>query len=232
MQMFRSYLFVAWLFLFTIVVGLIGLPFLLKREWSIAYSSFWARGLLGGLNVLCGIKDEVHGLEHLPKGGAIIAAKHQSMWETLRLQALLPRASFVLKEELKHWPIFSWYCRANGFIFVDREAGAKALRNMTIQAKERAAEGAQIVIFPEGTRSLPGERNPYQPGVAALAKALGVPTTPVSHNSGEHWVQPGPLKIPGTISMELHPPILDASNRKAYLRAVEQSIEETEGLST
>lgn len=225
MQTFRSYLFIIWMFSFSIVAGLVCMPCLLKREWAIGFSAFWARGVLAGLNVLCGVRDEIHGSENIPSEGCIIAAKHQSMWETLRLQTLLPRPSFVLKKELAQWPIFSWYCRASGFIFIDREAGAKTLRDMTNQARERLAEGAQIIIFPEGTRSAPGERLPYQPGVAALAKALGAPTVPVSHNSGEHWTQPGPQKTPGVIELTFHPAITDASNRKLYLKAVETAIE-------
>ena len=225
MQIFRSYLFLLWMFSFSVAFGILALPCLLRREWSLAASSLWARGILGGLTVLCGIDDRIMGLENAPQGAAIIASKHQSMWETLRLQALLPRPSFVLKKELKQWPIFSWYCRANGFIFVDRDAGAKALRDMTTQAKDRLSEGAQIVIFPEGTRSRPGERLPYQPGVAALAKSLGIPTVPVSHDSGRYWVQPGALKTPGTITLTLHPAIPEASHRKTYLRALEGAIE-------
>ncbi|GGY45095.1 lysophospholipid acyltransferase family protein [Parvularcula lutaonensis] len=225
MTRLRSILFVLLMFLFAIVTGLVAWPALFKREWSLAVSKFWTRGTLWLLKVLCGIRDEVRGMEHLPTGPAIIAAKHQSMWETLKLTTILPRPCFVLKKELKGWPIFSWFAIANGFIFIDREAGAKSLRDMTNQAKERLAEGAQIVIFPEGTRSAPGERLPYQPGVAALAKALDVPTVPVSHNSGEYWLQPGPIKKPGTIIMTIHPPITDVSNRKQFLRAVEAAIE-------
>ncbi|MCQ8185854.1 lysophospholipid acyltransferase family protein [Parvularcula maris] len=225
MQKALSILFIVYLFVFSILVGIICSPALLKRDWSIAVSKFWAGGLLGGLNVLCGVKDEVRGAEHLPEGPALVAAKHQSMWETLKLMVILPRPSFVLKKELEHWPIFSWFCKGNGFIFIDRASGASAMRDMTAKSRARLAEGHQIVIFPEGTRSLPGKRVPYQPGVAMLAKTLKVVTVPISHNSGEHWVQPGPLKLPGTITMTVHPPISSIADRKAYLRAVEDAIE-------
>lgn len=223
--MIRSVIFLVYMFAVSIFFGLIALPALAKREWSIAFSKVWARSVLGGLTVLCGVRDRIIGMENVPEGPAIVAAKHQSMWETLRLMALLPRASFVLKKELSEWPIFSWFCRANGFIFIDREAGARSLRDMTNQARDRLAEGAQIVIFPEGTRSKPGERLPYQPGVAAMAKALGVPTIPVGHDSGRFWVQPGPLKVPGTITMTILPAITDASNRKVYLESLERMVE-------
>lgn len=224
-MMIRSVIFLIYLFAISVFLGLIALPVLAKRQWSIAFSKFWARTVLGGLAVLCGIKDRVVGEENLPSGPALVAAKHQSMWETLRLTVLLEQPSFVLKKELEHWPIFSWYCRANGFIFIDREAGVSSLRDMTNQARARMAEGAQVVIFPEGTRSRPGERLPYQPGVAALARALGVPTIPIRHDSGRFWKQPGPMKEPGTVTLTILPPITDASDRKAYLKMLEQQIE-------
>ncbi|MEM1380439.1 MAG: lysophospholipid acyltransferase family protein [Pseudomonadota bacterium] len=223
--MIRSVIFLAYMFTVSIILGLIAFPALLKREWSIAFSKLWARTVLAGLTVLCGIRDRVIGAEHIPNGPALIAAKHQSMWETLRLTILLPRPSFVLKKELKHWPIFSWYCRANGFIFIDRDAGVRSLRDMTNQARSRLDEGAQIVIFPEGTRSKPGERLPYQPGVAALAKSLGVPTIPIAHDSGRYWKQPGPDKAPGTIILQVFEPMTDFSNRKTFLRDLEATIE-------
>jgi 1-acyl-sn-glycerol-3-phosphate acyltransferase len=225
MQTFRSYLFLVFLFVFSLLIGVFAAPSLLKREWSLAVSRFWATTILGALRILCGVRDEVVGLEHLPEGPTLIAAKHQSMWETLKLTSILPRPSFVLKKELEHWPVFSWFCRANGFIFIDRSAGARAMRDMSNKAKAMLAEGAQVVIFPEGTRSLPGKRIPYQPGVAMLARTLQVPTVPVSHNSGEHWLQPGPKKAPGTITMTIHPAIEAVADRKAYLRAVEEAIE-------
>ena len=225
MNALRSLLFLASMMLSAIIIGLLALPALLKREWSIGISKIWAQTCLGALHLFCGIKDQVEGGEHIPQGAALIACKHQSMWETLKLTVLLPRPCFVLKKELKHWPFFSWFARRDGFIFIDREAGASALREMTEQAKARAAEGAQIIIFPEGTRVKPGEGVPFQPGVAALAKALGIPTIPVTHDSGAFWIQPGPEKRAGTVTMTFMPAIQAPKDRKAYLRHLKETID-------
>ena len=225
MAKLRSILFLVSMMLSALIIGIVALPALLRREWSIAVSKLWCRTCLLSLHVFCGIDDRIQGQEHLPKGAAIIAAKHQSMWETLRLTTLLPRPSFVLKKELKHWPIFSWFARRNGFIFIDREAGSSALRDMTQAAKTMAAEGAQIIIFPEGTRVKPGEEAPFQPGVAALAKALSLPTIPVTHNSGAYWIQPGPEKKPGTVDMTILPALPAPRDRKAYLMQLKDAID-------
>ncbi|MEM0930323.1 MAG: lysophospholipid acyltransferase family protein [Pseudomonadota bacterium] len=225
MTKLRSILFLVSMMLSALIIGIVTLPALLRRDWSLAISKLWCRTCLFSLKVLCGIDDRVHGTEHLPSGAAIIASRHQSMWETLRLTTLLPRPSFVLKKELKHWPIFSWFARRNGFIFIDRDAGASALRDMTNAAKRMASEGAQIIIFPEGTRVRPGEDAAFQPGVAALAKALQVPTVPVSHDSGRYWIQPGPDKKPGTVEMTVLPAIPAPHDRKAYLSDLQAAID-------
>ncbi|MEO1657351.1 MAG: lysophospholipid acyltransferase family protein [Pseudomonadota bacterium] len=224
MTKLRSILFVASMMLSALIIGIVALPALLRRDWSLAISKFWCRTCLVSLKMLCGIDDQVHGSEHLPQGAAIIAAKHQSMWETLRLTTLLPQPSFVLKKELKHWPIFSWFARRNGFIFIDREAGASALRDMTNAAKAMAAEGAQIIIFPEGTRVQPDHDAEFQPGVAALAKALKVPTVPITHDSGKYWIQPGPEKRPGTVEMTVLPALPAPRDRKTYLADLQAAI--------
>ncbi len=227
MTQLRSILFLASMMLSALIIGIIALPALLRRDWSLAISKLWCRTCLLSLKVLCGIDDRIEGAEHLPTGAAIIAAKHQSMWETLRLTTLLPRPSFVLKKELKIWPVFSWFAMRNGFIFVDREAGASALRDMTNAAKAMAAEGAQIIIFPEGTRVKPGEEAEFQPGVAALAKALKVKTVPITHDSGRYWIQPGPVKEPGTVHMKVLPALAAPRDRKSYLSSLQAAIDGT-----
>ncbi|MEE4212350.1 MAG: lysophospholipid acyltransferase family protein [Parvularcula sp.] len=227
--MLRSFLFLSTMFVAAIFFGIFGAPALLKREWSLAVSKMWARISLGALKLFCGIDDRIEGEDNLPPGAAIIAAKHQSMWETLRLTVLLPRPSFVLKKELERWPVFSWFCRANGFIFVDRKGGATALRDMIAKARVETARGSQIVIFPEGTRVPPGERVPLQPGIAALSRALSLPVVPVTHDSGAHWVQPGPIKVPGTITMRIFPPLGEGLDRKRIMSALEHALSETPG---
>ena len=123
---------------------------------------------------------EVRGTDHLAVAPAILAAKHQSMFETIALSAIVPRACFVLKKELRKIPVFGLWCARCGFIFVDRKAGATALRDMLAQAKQKLTDGvSHIIIFPEGTRTEPGTTAPYQPGVAALSKSLSPSYHPI-----------------------------------------------------
>jgi 1-acyl-sn-glycerol-3-phosphate acyltransferase len=96
---------------------------------------------------------------------------------------------------------------------------------MLKQAKEAAAAGKSIVIFPEGTRSAPGAKLPYHPGIAALYAGLDLPVVPVALNSGLYWGRRAWIKRPGTITLEVLDPIPPGLDRKLFMRRLEESIE-------
>ncbi|MEM9421723.1 MAG: lysophospholipid acyltransferase family protein [Pseudomonadota bacterium] len=224
--MIRSWGFTLFMYAFAVCIGLLGWVTLFNRRWSMAVCTFWCRGTLWALKTLCGVTASVSGEENLPDGPAIIAGKHQAMWETVFFCAYFEGPSFVLKKQLKSIPVFGWWCARAGFIYIDRDGGAKALRQMVDDSKAALANGAtHIIIFPEGTRTGVGQKAPYQPGIAALAKTLKLPVVPAAHNSGCHWQHPGPLKVPGTIYLEFLP-ALDPSLPRAKLMAqLEETVE-------
>jgi 1-acyl-sn-glycerol-3-phosphate acyltransferase len=204
----------------------VGLPLLLGPRIGIYYlGRVWAHPILAALRLLCGLRHEVRGRENLPTGAVLIAAKHQSAWDTIIFSILLWDHSFVLKRELLWVPLFGLYLARAGLIAVDRQGGSKALRKMVAAAKAVAAAGRPIVIFPEGTRVAPDQQRPYQPGVAALYSQLGVPVVPVALNSGLFWRRRSFWKRPGTITLEFLPPIAPGLPRKVFLARLEQAIE-------
>ena len=193
------------------------------------YVRGWARLVLGALRVICGIRVEVTGLGNLPPGPAIIAAKHQSAFDTVVWLTLLPPGrdpAYVLKQELARIPLWGRLAARCGHIAVDRAAGASALRSLVRAAQGAVAAGRPVVIFPEGTRTAPGERVPYQPGVAALATATGVPVVPVATDSGLHWGRRAFQKRPGTIHVAILPPLPGGLPRAALMAALETAIED------
>lgn len=147
-----------------------------------------------------GIETRVVG--EVPPGPALIAVKHQSMFETIEMVRVARCPVIVLKRELADLPLFGWMTRRWGVIPVDREAGAKALRTMLEKGREAVASGRPIVIYPEGTRVRPGEQPPLRPGFAGLYRALGLPVVPVAVNSGRLWGR-GLRKTPGTITVQV-----------------------------
>lgn len=222
----RFILFMAHLIICAVIIGALGLPTLLRRGWAMKLSKLWCVVLDAGLFIWGGIKRDVRGLDKLPAGPAIIAAKHQSMWETIALMRLLPVPTFVLKQELMRIPIIGWWFRADGFIAVDRNAGPRALKQMVSDAQASLAQGTtHIIIFPEGTRVPVGETGRYQPGIAALAQALGLPIVPVAHNSGLHWQHHNRALQPGTVALEFLNPLPQDLPRRKVVAALEQIIE-------
>ena len=221
----RSYVFVAYVVFSAALVGLFCLPALVSRDATIAAGQAWTRSVLTVLRLTCGVGYEVRRAERLPSGAGLIAAKHSTEWETIALASVLPRPCFVLKKELARVPLMGWYARRAGFVFVDRADGARALRSMTRQAERAACEGAQVVIFPEGTRAPVGTSGRYHPGVAALAGALGLPVVPVAHDAGVHWGGFAGPHRPGTITVDVLEPLSAGLPRKELMTRLQSAIE-------
>ncbi|MBW4021708.1 MAG: 1-acyl-sn-glycerol-3-phosphate acyltransferase [Proteobacteria bacterium] len=181
----------------------------------------WARFVIHALRIICGIRVRVSGLEHVPaSGAALIASVHQSAFDTA-VWMLLPRPAYVLKRELVKVPFFGACMRPGGMIVVDRQAGARAIRDLMRDGREARADGRQVVIFPQGTRARPGEPHVIQPGVAALAAAMAVPVIPVATNSGEHWGRNSFLKHPGVIRIAIGAPLAADLPRAHLVEALE-----------
>lgn len=215
MTWLRSALFNAFFFSISGILCVLGTFLRLARpQATILVPMVWARIVLAGLRLMCGIRLELQGREYLPRGGAaLIASQHQSTFDTLIWLTLLPRCCYVLKSELRRIPLFGAMIAPAGMIVVDRKAGAAALRHLMREAERAAREQRQIVIFPEGTRGEPGRVLPLQPGVAAMAARTRLPVIPVVTNSGLRWGRRAFRKRPGTIHVRLLPPIASTGDR-------------------
>ena len=226
MTLLRSLVFTLWLYL-SMPLFAIGLSptLLMPHRYAMGVVKAWARTVLFGLRWIAGVKVEVTGLAHLPSGAALVASKHQGMLDVVALLAILPDACFVLKKELMPLPFFGWFAWKTKMIAVDRAAHAKALKDMVRQTRARLAEGRQILIFPEGTRTTPGEPADYKPGVAAIYRDVDAPCWPVATNSGVHWPAHGFKRYPGTVVFEFLPPIPAGLKRAAFMAELESRIE-------
>ncbi|WP_137127021.1 1-acyl-sn-glycerol-3-phosphate acyltransferase [Roseomonas sp. HF4] len=210
----------------TALTVVLGLPLLAAPpRVVIVYIRGWARLMLALLRLICGIRVEVTGLGHVPPGGAIIAAKHQSAFDTVVWLTLLPDPVYVMKKELLSIPVWGWFARRCGQVPVDRDAGASALRGMVRAAGAALAAGRPVVIFPEGTRSAPAQRLPYQPGVAALAGATGAPVVPAATDSGLAWGRRAFQKRAGVIHVSILPPLPPGLRRAPFMALLEETIE-------
>ncbi|WP_270938744.1 lysophospholipid acyltransferase family protein [Falsiroseomonas oryzae] len=226
MTVLRSLLFNIGFFGLTVLLGLVALPLLAAPpRWVRGVLRLWARLVVGWLRLTCGVRVELRGMEHIPPGAVVLAAKHQSAFDTIVWLALLPDAAYVLKQELLSIPLYGWHARKAGMIPVDRDGGGAALRAMLRAAKAALEEGRQVVIFPEGTRTAPGSRVPYQPGVVAIAGATDAPVIPVATDSGRVWGRRAFRKRAGVIRISVLPALPPGLPRARLLGALEEAIE-------
>jgi 1-acyl-sn-glycerol-3-phosphate acyltransferase len=197
--------------------------FPLPHSWRYRWVQSWCRFNLWWLKVSCSLDYRIEGLDHLPADRPLIVmSKHQSTWETIALQSFLPPVVFVLKRELLWIPFFGWGLAAMRSIAIDRGSGRRAVEQLVEQGRKRLDDGIGVVVFPEGTRTAPGQRRRYKLGGAVLASETGYPVLPVAHNSGEFWPRHSWFKWPGTIQLVIGP-VIESGGRSA-----EQILQQTE----
>jgi len=222
----RSLLFNAAFYLVLIVYLVAAIPTLLMPRWGIIrFVQHWGRVNLALLRALCGITVEWRGLEKIPAGAVLVAAKHQSLWETFALLTVFPDWTYILKRELMWLPFWGWYARHAGMIPVDRGGGKPALIVMAARVRGALAEGRQVIVFPEGTRRPPGAEPKYKFGIAHLYAECGAPCVPIALNSGLFWPRRRFLRYPGKITVEVLDPIAPGLTVEEFFPRLQQAIE-------
>lgn len=185
----------------------------------------WVRGVMVLARTIAGIRAVTLGRENLPTGACIVAAQHQSSYETYRLFLELDEPVFILKRELMFIPIVGWFISRIGLIGIDRGAGAGAMRKVLRGAQAALDAGRQVIIFPEGTRTESGVVRPYRPGVAALYAHCDAPIIPMALNSGYFWGKTRILKRPGTIIFRFLPPLAPGQGKNSMLADLRERID-------
>jgi 1-acyl-sn-glycerol-3-phosphate acyltransferase len=222
----RSVLFNVAFFTTTAIFLIAGLPVLAAgRTGVFRLARAWSRTSLWLLDKICGAKVEFRGIERIPPGPVLLAAKHQSALETFALVHHIPDFSFILKRELLRLPLFGWYLRRAEQIAIDRTSGRAALDEVVMRAKALLAEGRSVFIFPEGTRRAVGAPPSYKMGVAHIYDATGATCLPVALNTGICWPRRSFVKRPGLIVIEYLEPIPPGLSRKEFASKLQDVIE-------
>ena len=228
MLLLRSLIF-ALVFYFSTAVFVVGGSFLLlgPRRWAMAGLKAHAIVSLWLLRWIVGTRMEVRGREKLPPPPYLVASKHQSAWDTFALIPIFSDPAMVMKWELSLIPFYGWFSRKFEHVFVRRDRGPSALRDLIHDAKDRAAASREVVIFPEGTRKSPGAEPDYKSGAVALYEGLGLPCVPVALNSGLYWPRRKLLRYPGTIVVEILDPLPPGLPRREFKHLLQDRIEAT-----
>lgn len=229
MSHIRSFLFKGIFYFWSFLCCLVALPLLYlpycQPKWLIGIQTVWSRSILILLRVIMGLKIDIQGRENIPLGGALIAAKHQSSFDTFVMHSIIHAPAFIMKKELLKIPLYGRFCEKTGMIPIDRDGGSKSMRALLKRTKEEIGEQRPVIIFPEGSRSVPGSHLPYQPGIYGIYKFLKMPVVPLALNSGVYWPKNGSLQAGGTIVLKFLSPILPGKEKEEFLTELENSIE-------
>lgn len=228
MIFFRSCLFNITFYGWTLGCGIVFLPTLLLPSSVVSkVAQFWLSGVIYLCEHVLNLHFKIKGRIDLLKTGSIFAVKHQSAWETFIFYLLLADPAVVLKRDLLWIPFFGWYLRKVNVIPLSRSKnkGSRDLKHLLKKAKDASAQKRQILIFPEGTRSSPGQKGTYKTGVASLYLHLNIPVVPIAHNAGLFWPRRGFLKYPGQITLEILEPIAPGLTRHDFMNLLEDRIE-------
>ena len=220
----RSLVFDALLYALMAVMGVLCAPLAI---WSVD-GAYWVvktycRLAFAMLRGICGLRVEIRG--PVPTGEVIVCAKHQSFLDIMMLAHALPRPKFVMKKELRWAPILGLYALRIGSTPVARGARSKAMQDMVAHAGQRAREPRQLVIYPQGTRVMPGARRPFKIGAGVLYERLGDPCVPAATNTGVFWARRSPYRRPGTAVVEFFEPIEPGLPVPAFMARIEAVIE-------
>jgi 1-acyl-sn-glycerol-3-phosphate acyltransferase len=225
MLLLRSLAFNLSFYVATALIAILGLPAFVTRKGVIRVAQFWGRTVVFLLRVVGGTRVEFRGLENIPEGPLLVAAKHQSALETLALTIPFDDFGYVLKRELMWVPVVGWYFARGGMVPIDRSKGTRAMAAMNKAAAQAIRDGRQLIIFPEGTRRPAGAPPAYKQGASHLYTALNVPCLPVALNTGLYWRRRGFRRMPGTTVIEFLPVIPPGLTRAAFLAEVQTRIE-------
>lgn len=222
----RSALFNIAFYLNLIVLMILGSPMMLRGRHGVFFMArLWATTSLWLLDKICGLRVEFRGVENIPGGGYILAAKHQSFLETFAMLEHTPDFAIILKKQLVYIPFFGLYLMAAQQIGIDRSRGRNALAQIVKQAGSVLRAGRQVYIYPEGTRRPPGAPPAYKFGVAALYAETGAPCVPVALNTGLYWGRRGFARRPGVAVIEFLPPIAPGLARQEFAERLQTDIE-------
>jgi 1-acyl-sn-glycerol-3-phosphate acyltransferase len=224
MQLVRSLIFNASIYVMMLVLAIAYFPFALASpEWARRACHAWCRYVRWAAKWIIGLHTEVRGTP--PQGEVMVAAKHQSFLDIVLIYGAIPRGKFIMKRELMYAPLLGQYALRIGCVPVNRGKRGAAIARMMADVQKGRQDPGQLVIYPQGTRVAPGDKKPYKVGTGALYQQMGQPCVPVATNVGYFWPKRGFLRLPGMAVVEFLDPIEPGLDIKDFMARLEHEVE-------
>ena len=186
----------------------------------------YTQTMLWCMRMIAGVQVTVRGLNRLPDGPCIIAAKHQSWGDGFCLFSQMDDLAFVTGDHLEKIPLLGGILRKLGAVIVNNCGGvaarARLLDNELLAARD---EGRRILIYPEGHLAPVGRKYRYKRGVYHMYAAYGQPVAPVATNLGLYWPQASWDLKPGEAVLEVLDPIEPGLKKDEFMDRLERMIE-------
>ena len=225
--MIRNFLFSIFFFSGIILVCIIFLPTLFLPQNIVIFGG----KIMGHWSAIClrfflSTKIIIKGKENIIKNEKFfIASSHQSMFETFFLQTIFNSPVFILKKELLKIPIFGWYLKKIGSIYIDRNKVTKENLGFFDQISYLIrSSNRPLIIFPQGTRLTSEDRTPFKKGASRIYDELKIKCQPVAINSGNVWPKKGKLKPHKNLTISILKPIESGLNKDIFLQNLQDNI--------
>ena len=176
------------IFYFSILFfGLLLLPILISRKLTRKTVRIWSKCIIFFLIKVLNIKIVFKNNYLKDKEGQVIAANHQSAFDTIFFLAAFDKTIYIIKKELIFIPVYGWYAMRLGNIYIDRKKKIESIKKISRNIVNLVKKNYKVVIFPEGTRQAPKKIGAIKPGVFLIQDRVKRPIFPVYIDSGETW---------------------------------------------
>jgi 1-acyl-sn-glycerol-3-phosphate acyltransferase len=225
--MIKNFLFLTFFFLGIITISIIFIPaFFLPQKVVLFGGKIMGHWTAICLKLFLSIKIVVKGRKNIITNSKFfIASSHQSMFETFFLQTIFNSPVFILKKELLQTPIFGWYLKKIGSISINRNKTTKDNLGFFDQVSSLINKSDRpLIIFPQGTRLAPDDRQPFKKGASRIYDQLKIKCQPIAINSGYIWPKKGSLNSNLKLTISILNPIDIGMNRDIFLKTLQENI--------
>ena len=202
-----------------IFMGILFIPSLLSKRSTRLTVRIWSQLIIFLLQRIIGVEITFENKFLNKNQGYLLAANHQSIFETIFFLKEFDKVVYIIKKELKLIPIYGWYASRLGNIFLDRKKRISSVKTLSKEIGSLIKKGYKIIIFPEGTRQKANTIGQIKPGLYAMLKEIENSVHPIYINSGSTWPKSGKIRK-NDIMVKVLPSVKKTYEKREFLNTI------------